>query len=58
MEFGIFDGNVEFDAYTGSKISSIDMGAAVVRMAYSPTTGHTVIAILEVSIFFAVNQLN
>lgn len=38
---------IEFDAYTGSKISSIDMGAAVVRMSYSPTSGHTVIAILE-----------
>lgn len=38
---------IEFDAYTGSKISSIDMGAAVVRMAYSPISGHTVIAILE-----------
>lgn len=45
--------NTEFDAYTGSKISSIDMGAAVVRMSYSPTSGHTVIAILEVS-FLAV----
>lgn len=45
--------NTEFDAYTGSKISSIDIGAAVVRMSYSPTSGHTVIAILEVS-FLAV----
>ncbi|KAH0463828.1 hypothetical protein IEQ34_006614 [Dendrobium chrysotoxum] len=37
----------EFDALTGSKISSIDIGARVVRMAYSPTSGHTVISILE-----------
>ncbi|KAL8100699.1 hypothetical protein AgCh_032816 [Apium graveolens] len=35
------------DAYTESKISSIDMGAAVVCMVYSPASGHTVIAILE-----------
>ncbi|CAN6478562.1 unnamed protein product [Victoria cruziana] len=38
---------VEFDALTGSKISSIDVGAPVVRMLYSPTGGHTVIAVLE-----------
>ncbi|XP_048128024.1 uncharacterized protein LOC115746944 isoform X2 [Rhodamnia argentea] len=38
---------VEFDAITGSKISSIDIGSPVVRMQYSPTSGHTVIAILE-----------
>ncbi|OUZ99813.1 WD40 repeat [Macleaya cordata] len=38
---------VEFDALTGSKISAIDIGAPVVRMSYSPTTGHAVIAILE-----------
>lgn len=38
---------IEFDAYTGSKISSIHIGAAVVRMSYSPTTAHAVIAILE-----------
>ncbi len=38
----------EFDALTGSKISSIDIGAPAVRMAYSPTSGHAVIAILEV----------
>ncbi|XP_059640200.1 uncharacterized protein LOC132282506 [Cornus florida] len=38
---------IEFDAYTGSKMSSIDIGAPVVRMSYSPTSGHTVIAILE-----------
>jgi hypothetical protein len=38
----------EFDALTGSKIASIDLGARVVRMAYSPTTSHVVIAILEV----------
>ncbi|KAL3733285.1 hypothetical protein ACJRO7_022760 [Eucalyptus globulus] len=38
---------VEFDAVTGSKISSIDIGSPVVRMQYSPTSGHAVIAILE-----------
>lgn len=40
----------EFDAFTGSKISSIDIGASVVRMSYSPTSGHAVIAILEVGL--------
>lgn len=39
----------EFDVYTGSKIASINIGSPVVRMAYSPTSGHSVIAILEVS---------
>ncbi|XP_071711526.1 uncharacterized protein [Rutidosis leptorrhynchoides] len=39
---------IEFDAYTGSKISSINIGAPVVRMSYSPTSGHAVVAILEV----------
>ncbi|CAK9166457.1 unnamed protein product [Ilex paraguariensis] len=38
---------IEFDTYTGSKISSIDIGSPVVRMSYSPINGHTVIAILE-----------
>ncbi|XP_077212659.1 transducin/WD40 repeat-like superfamily protein [Tasmannia lanceolata] len=38
---------IEFDALTGSKISSIDIGAPVVRMLYSPTSGHAVIAVLE-----------
>jgi len=38
----------EFDALTGSKISALDIGAPVVRMLYSPTRGHTVIAILQV----------
>lgn len=38
---------IEFDAYTGSKIASIDIGSPVVRMAYSPTAGHSLIAILE-----------
>ncbi|GER30860.1 transducin family protein [Striga asiatica] len=40
---------IEFDAYTGSKIASVDIGSPVVRMAYSPTAGHSLIAILEVS---------
>lgn len=39
----------EFDALTGSKLASIDVGARVVRMQYSPTSGRTVISILEVS---------
>ncbi|XAR73964.1 hypothetical protein NMG60_11008106 [Bertholletia excelsa] len=38
---------IEFDAYTGCKIASIDMGAPVVRMSYTPTGGHAVVAILE-----------
>ncbi|XP_058088976.1 uncharacterized protein LOC131235688 isoform X2 [Magnolia sinica] len=38
---------IEFDALTGSKITSIDIGAPAVRMAYSPTSGHAVIAVLE-----------
>ncbi|KAG8641246.1 uncharacterized protein LOC110630106 isoform X1 [Manihot esculenta] len=38
---------IEFDALTGSKLSTIDIGASVVRMSYSPTSGHSVIAILE-----------
>lgn len=38
---------VEIDALTGSKISCIHIGAPVVRMLYSPTSSHTVIAILE-----------
>ncbi|PKI70618.1 hypothetical protein CRG98_008992 [Punica granatum] len=38
---------VELDALTGSKIASIDIGSPVVRMSYSPTSGHAVIAILE-----------
>lgn len=36
------------DALTGCKISSIDIGVPVIRMSYSPTSGHSVIAILEV----------
>lgn len=39
----------EFDALTGSKLASIDVGARVVRMQYSPTSGRAVISILEVS---------
>lgn len=38
----------EFDALTGSKISTLEIGAPVVRMSYSPTRAHTVIAILQV----------
>ncbi|GAB4847006.1 hypothetical protein Ancab_026018 [Ancistrocladus abbreviatus] len=37
---------IEFDA-TGSKISTIDIGSPVVRMSYSPTSAHAVIAILQ-----------
>ncbi|KAF9678466.1 hypothetical protein SADUNF_Sadunf07G0037900 [Salix dunnii] len=32
---------------TGSKLSSIDIGATVLRMAYSPNTSHAVIAMVE-----------
>ncbi|PNY03881.1 vascular protein [Trifolium pratense] len=39
--------HAEFDALTGSKISALDIGAPVVRMAYSPTSGHTVVAVLQ-----------
>ncbi|KAJ7550857.1 hypothetical protein O6H91_07G121700 [Diphasiastrum complanatum] len=39
----------EFDALTGCKLSSIDIGGIVVRMAYSPAGGHLIIAVLEVS---------
>ncbi|XP_030498317.2 uncharacterized protein LOC115713962 isoform X2 [Cannabis sativa] len=38
---------IEFDAITGSKLSSINIGSPVVRMSYSPTSGHAVVAILE-----------
>lgn len=38
----------EFDALTGCKLSSIDIGAPVVRMAYSPAGGHIIVAVLEV----------
>lgn len=51
-------GEAEFDAYTGSKISSIDIGAAVVRMSYSPTSGHAVIAILEVGYSIIYSNFN
>ncbi|GAB2259844.1 hypothetical protein Droror1_Dr00010699 [Drosera rotundifolia] len=38
---------IEFDAITGCKISTIGIGSPVVRMSYSPTSSHAVIAILE-----------
>ncbi|KAK8694745.1 hypothetical protein V6N13_072290 [Hibiscus sabdariffa] len=38
---------IEFDALTGSKLSTIDIGSPVVRMSYSPSCGQSVIAILE-----------
>ncbi|XP_024381335.1 uncharacterized protein [Physcomitrium patens] len=38
---------VEFDALTGSKLLSMDIGATVVRMAYSPAGGHVIVAVLE-----------
>ncbi|KAK7316413.1 hypothetical protein VNO77_35431 [Canavalia gladiata] len=40
---------IEFDALTGSKIFSLDIGALIVCMSYSPTSGHIVIAILQSS---------
>ncbi|KAH9298243.1 hypothetical protein KI387_029925, partial [Taxus chinensis] len=36
-----------FDALTGCKLSTIDIGAPVVRMSYSPAGCHIVIAVLE-----------
>ncbi|KAF5766273.1 hypothetical protein HanXRQr2_Chr15g0713451 [Helianthus annuus] len=36
-----------FDAYTGSEISSINIGAPVVIISFSPASGHVVLAILE-----------
>ncbi|XP_050363675.1 uncharacterized protein LOC126782463 [Argentina anserina] len=38
---------VEMDALTGCKIAAIDIGVPVIRMAYSPTSGHSVVAIHE-----------
>uniref|UniRef100_A0A2P2M3Z0 Uncharacterized protein LOC105639681 isoform X2 n=1 Tax=Rhizophora mucronata TaxID=61149 RepID=A0A2P2M3Z0_RHIMU len=38
---------IEFDAITGSKLSSVEIGAPVVRMSYSPTSAHSMVAILE-----------
>ncbi|WJX52766.1 hypothetical protein P8452_38839 [Trifolium repens] len=40
--------HAEFAALTGSKISALDIDAPVVRMAYSPTYGHIVVAVLQV----------
>lgn len=39
----------EFDALTGCKIASIDIGSPAVRMLYSPTSSNAVVAILEVN---------
>lgn len=39
----------EFDALTGCKIASIDIGSPAVKMLYSPTSSNAVVAILEVS---------
>lgn len=44
----------EFDTLTGSRIASIDINSPVVRMAYSPTSSHAVVAILEVSYFLII----
>uniref|UniRef100_A0A7I4AE56 NPH3 domain-containing protein n=1 Tax=Physcomitrium patens TaxID=3218 RepID=A0A7I4AE56_PHYPA len=38
---------IEFDALTGSRLSSMNIGAAVVRLAYSPAGGHVIVAVLE-----------
>lgn len=40
--------HAEFDALTGCKLSSVDIGAPVLRMAYSPAGGHIIVAVLEV----------
>lgn len=41
----------EFDALTGCKIASIDIGSPAVKMLYSPTSSNAVVAILEVSFY-------
>ncbi|KAK6923016.1 hypothetical protein RJ641_011320 [Dillenia turbinata] len=41
---------IEFDAFTRCKVASINIGAPVVRMSYSPTCGHAIIAILQIKI--------
>ncbi|KAK6924080.1 hypothetical protein RJ641_010280 [Dillenia turbinata] len=41
---------IEFDAFTGCKVASINIGAPVVRMSYSPTSGHAIIAILQIKL--------
>lgn len=38
---------MEFDALTGCKIASIDIGSPAVKMLYSPTSSNAVVAILE-----------
>lgn len=48
----------EFDTLTGSRIAAIEINSPVVRMAYSPTSSHAIVAILEVgtdhtNIFYA-----
>lgn len=38
---------LEFDILTGCKLSSIDIGMPVLRMAYSPAGGHVIVVVLE-----------
>ena len=38
----------EYDVFTGCKLSSVDIGASVVRLGYSPAGGHVIVAALEV----------
>ncbi|GBG58839.1 hypothetical protein CBR_g239 [Chara braunii] len=38
---------LEFDVLLGSKLSSVDIGGTVMRMAYSPTGSHVIVAVLE-----------
>ena len=49
--------HTEFDALTGSKLSSVNIGSPVVRMSYSPTSGHAVVAILEVGPLYVITLL-
>jgi hypothetical protein len=39
---------IEFDALTGCKLSSVDIGGSVVKLAYSPAGGHVLLAVLQV----------
>ncbi|PKU85291.1 hypothetical protein MA16_Dca010450 [Dendrobium catenatum] len=38
---------IEFDVLSGSKISSLEIGARVIRMAYIPSGGHIIISVIE-----------
>ncbi|GBG72188.1 hypothetical protein CBR_g11121 [Chara braunii] len=38
---------LEFDVLVGSKLACMDMGGTVMKMAYCPSGGHTIVAVLE-----------